>query len=648
MEAILRGQHFEGPDAPDYIKGAALIRSYVERLTTSPGVYRMLDRDGAVLYVGKARNLKNRVSSYARASGHNDRISRMIAQTASMMFITTKTDTEALLLEQNLIKQLKPRYNVLLRDDKAFPEILVREDHDFPQILRHRGAHKRKGRYFGPFASGGAVTRTLHHLERAFLLRTCSDSDFGTRSRPCLQYQIKRCSAPCVGKIAREDYLKSVGEAVAFMEGRSHEVQRRIAEEMSAAAEALNYEKAATLRDRLAALSTIQSNQNVNPGGVEAADVIAIANEGGVFAIQIFFIRSHQNWGNHAFFPKLGANDDFAAILEAFIGQFYARRIPPPLLIVSEMPQNHDLLEDMLGAKAGRSVSIMQPKRGEKYALMGEALRNAREAAARRLAAQSAQDELLAGLADRFGLAAPPQRIEIFDNSHIQGAHAVGAMVVAGPEGWIKSHYRKYNIKSEELTPGDDFAMMEEVLSRRFKRLIGEDGPDASGSQSQSNTGGHDAGGHDESTPDLVLIDGGKGQLSRAHLVMEHLGVDIPTIAIAKGEARDAGRELFHMKGRAPLALAKNDPVLHFIQRLRDEAHRFAIGTHRKRRSSAIGRNALDDVPGIGASRKRALLLHFGSARAVRDASVTDLCAVGGISKAMAENIYGYFHPDGA
>ncbi len=608
--------------------GWEVIKSYIPTLDHSPGVYRMLSLTEEVLYVGKARSLKKRVSNYAKPSGQGRRIENMIAQTARMMFITTQTETEALLLEQNLIKQLKPRYNILLRDDKSFPEILIRQDHDVPQIVRHRGARKAKGRYFGPFASGSAVNRTLHHLERAFMLRTCSDGDFKTRSRPCLQYQIKRCSAPCVGKIEITDYMQSVDEALAFMEGKAPDVQKRIASEMKAAASSMNYEKAATLRDRLAALTSIQGAQNINPDGVEEADIIALSNEGGINSIQIFFIRSHQNWGNHAYFPRADESDSTGAILEAFIAQFYDKRVPPKLLLLSDQPNNTSLLEEVLSDKLGRNVDIRVPQRGEKLMLVGEALRNARETGARKLSETKSQAALLEGLATAFSLDKIPDRIEVYDNSHIQGAHAVGAMIVAGREGFIKSQYRKYNIKSESITPGDDFAMMDEVLSRRFKRLAGEDARD--------------------NIPDLLLIDGGAEQLKRASNAMKEYGFDIPMIGVAKGVDRDAGREEFHRIGARPTALRKNDPVLHFVQRLRDESHRFAIGTHRAKRSAAITKNALDDIPGIGASRKRALLHHFGSAKAVKDARIEDLRATDGISNAMAETIYGYFHSDEA
>ena len=607
-------------------EGWQIIKDYVKTLDNSPGVYRMLSAKDDVLYVGKARALKKRVSSYAKPHGHNARIANMIAQTAKMMFITTQTETEALLLEQNLIKQLKPRYNILLRDDKSFPEILIRQDHEYPQILRHRGARKTKGKYFGPFASGTAVNRTLHHLERAFMLRTCSDSDFKTRSRPCLQYQIKRCSGPCVGKILPEDYARSAQEAIAFMEGRTQDVQKRIADEMKEAAAAMAYEKAAVLRDRLAALTSVQQAQNVNPENTDEADIIALAIEGGLPSIQIFFIRSHQNWGNHAYFPRADESDTPAEILEAFIAQFYDKRVPPKLLLVSDKPENDDLLQEALSAKLGKNVAITVPQRGEKLMLIGEAMRNAREAAARKLADSRSQAQLLTGLAERFALPATPERIEVYDNSHIQGAHAVGAMIVAGPEGFVKSHYRKYNIKSADITPGDDFAMMDEVLGRRFRRLSEEK----------------------ENIPDLILIDGGAEQLKRAARAMTNFGFEIPMIGVAKGTERDAGREEFYRIGARPMALSKNDPVLHFVQRLRDEAHRFAIGTHRKMRSAAITQNALDNIPGIGASRKRALLHHFGSAKAVREARIEDLRTVDGISNAMAEVIYGFFHIDGS
>ncbi len=617
--------------AKSALRGHEVIRGYLARLDSSPGVYRMLDASGAVLYVGKARQLRNRVASYARPTGHSARIGRMISATASMMFLTTRTETEALLLEQNLIKQLKPRYNVLLRDDKSFPSILVTTGHDFPQIKKHRGARKEKGKYFGPFASNAAVNRTLAQLERVFLLRNCSDADFEGRTRACLQYQIKRCSGPCVGHISKEAYGALVAEGLDFLGGKSSDIQQRLAAEMRAASDALEYERAGAIRDRLAAMAQVQVSQGINPAGVAQADVIALHQEGGQACVQVFFIRANQNWGNRAYYPRTGGSADAAEILEAFMVQFYDNKPPPPLILLSGGVERPDLLEEAFTAKAGRKVALLVPQRGEKKQLVENALRNAREALGRKLAETASQARLLAGLAEAFHLPAPPQRIEVFDNSHIQGAHAVGAMVVAGPEGWVKSAYRKFNIRGDDLTPGDDFGMMKEVLRRRFHRLVKED-PDRSRGL----------------WPDLLLIDGGAGQVSAVREVMQEMGVGgIAMVGVAKGVDRDAGKEEFHVSGQRPFSLPHRDPVLYFVQRLRDEAHRFAIGTHRARRSKAIGATPLDGVPGVGAARKRALLAHFGSAKAASRADLADLKAVEGISDKMAETIYSYFHENG-
>ena len=623
---------FEEEGAPkSALRGHDVIRGYLKQLDTSPGVYRMLDATGGVLYVGKARQLRNRVSSYARPTGHSARIGRMISATASMMFLTTRTETEALLLEQNLIKQLKPRYNVLLRDDKSFPSILVTTEHGFPQIKKHRGARKAKGKYFGPFASNAAVNRTLAQLERVFLLRNCSDADFEGRTRACLQYQIKRCSGPCVGHISGEDYGALVSEGLDFLGGKSSDIQQRLALEMRDASEKMEYEKAGAIRDRLAAMAQVQVSQGVNPAGVAQADVIALHQEGGQACVQVFFIRANQNWGNRAYYPRTGGSADAAEILEAFMVQFYDNKPPPPLILLSEEVERPDMLEEAFGAKANRKVALLTPQRGEKKELVENALRNAREALGRKLAESASQARLLEGLAKAFGLPAAPQRIEIYDNSHIQGAHAVGAMVVAGPEGWVKSSYRKFNIRGDNLTPGDDFGMMKEVLKRRFSRLVKED-PD------------RDKG----LWPDLLLIDGGAGQVSAVRGVMTEMGVEgISMVGVAKGVDRDAGKEEFHVSGKRPFALPYRDPVLYFVQRLRDEAHRFAIGTHRAKRSKAIGATPLDGVPGVGAARKRALLAHFGSAKAASRADLADLKAVEGISDKMAETIYSYFHENG-
>ncbi|MDP2739564.1 MAG: excinuclease ABC subunit UvrC [Pseudorhodobacter sp.] len=611
--------------------GHAVIQAYLKTLDGSPGVYRMLNVASEVLYVGKARNLRARVSNYARASGHSGRIARMIAETASMMFLTTRTETEALLLEQNLIKQLKPRFNVLLRDDKSFPEILINADHPFPQISKHRGKHSEKGRYFGPFASAGAVNRTLNHLQRVFLLRTCTDSFFESRSRPCLLYQIKRCAAPCVGKISAEDYAGLVNDAIRFLEGKSTMVQSNLAKAMAEASDALEFERAAALRDRIAALTQVQSSQGINPRGVAEADVIALHLEGGQACVQVFFIRANQNWGNRDFYPRTGAGAEETEIMEAFLAQFYDQKEPPRLILLSHPPANLDLVAQLLAERAGRKVTLGVPQRGEKAELVDNAARNARESLARKMAEGATQARLLAGLAAAFNLAAPPKRIEVYDNSHIMGTNAVGGMIVAGAEGFLKSQYRKFNIRGEGLTPGDDFGMMKEVLTRRFERLLKEDPERKSGAW-----------------PDLLLIDGGAGQVSAVAGIMEGLGVDdIAMIGVAKGVDRDAGKEEFHRIGARPFALRMNDPVLYFIQRLRDEAHRWAIGAHRAKRAKAVSATPLDDIPGVGARRKRALLAHFGSAKAVSRAGLSDLMAVPGISAAMAQVISDYLSNKG-
>ncbi len=611
--------------------GHALIQSYLRTLDSSPGVYRMLDAQGAVLYVGKARELKARVSNYARPSGHSARIARMIRETASMMFLTTRTETEALLLEQNLIKQLKPRYNVLLRDDKSFPNILVAKSHEFPQIKKHRGAKSEKGDYYGPFASAGAVNRTLNQLQRVFLLRNCTDSVFETRTRPCLLYQIKRCSAPCVGRISASDYGRLVGDAERFLQGKTTAIQAGLAAEMSLASEAMEYERAAALRDRIKALTAVQSVQAINPRRVPEADIVALHMEGGLACVQVFFIRGNQSWGNRDFYPRLGGAESPGEVMQAFLMQFYDDKPPPRMILLSHAPEDPELTAEVMSERAGRRVVIGVPQRGEKFELVTNALRNARESLARRMSESAAQVRLLEGIAGAFDLPAPPRRIEVYDNSHIQGTNAVGGMIVAGAEGFIKSQYRKFNIKGTEITPGDDFGMMKEVLTRRFTRLLKED-PDR----------------ESEAWPDLLLIDGGAGQVSAVDGILADLGVeDIPIIGVAKGVDRDHGKEEFHRPGRAPFALRMNDPVLYFVQRLRDEAHRWAIGTHRAKRAKSVMANPLDEIAGIGAARKRALLAHFGSAKAVSRAGLADLQAVEGISAAMAQKVYDHFNARG-
>ena len=614
------------------LTGHDLIADYVKRLDGSPGVYRMLDAQSRVLYVGKARNLKARVSNYARPSGHSGRIARMISETASMMFLTTRTETEALLLEQNLIKQLKPRYNVLLRDDKSFPNILVSRTHGFPQIKKHRGAKTEKGSYYGPFASAGAVNRTLNQLQRVFLLRNCTDSQFESRTRACLLYQIKRCSGPCVGLISAADYAASVADAERFLSGKSTALQESLKTEMQAASDAMEFEKAAALRDRIRALTAVQTVQGINPRTVTEADVVALHMEGGQACVQVFFIRAGQNWGNKDYYPRVGADIDAPEVLEAFLGQFYDEgREPPRLILLSHGLENEEWVADALSERAGRRVELAVPQRGEKAELIEGAARNAREALARRMSESATQTKLLEGVAEAFGLESAPRRIEVYDNSHIQGTDAVGAMIVAGPEGFLKSQYRKFNIKGTDLTPGDDFGMMKEVLSRRFARLMKED-PDREH--------GH--------WPDLLLIDGGAGQVSAVAEIMAEMGVeDVAMVGVAKGVDRDHGKEEFHRVGERPFALQRNDPVLYFIQRLRDEAHRFAIGTHRAKRAKSVAATPLDEVPGVGAGRKRALLQHFGSAKAVSRAGLADLKAVPGISDSLAETIYDFFHAKG-
>jgi len=689
----------EGGAATDAtgITGPAVIARYLKQLPGSPGVYRMLDAAGEVIYVGKARNLKARVSNYARLGGHTNRIARMIAATAAMEFVSVRTEAEALLLEANLIKRFRPRFNVLMRDDKSFPYILIARDHAAPQILKHRGARNRKGDYFGPFASAGAVNRTINMLQRAFLLRSCSDSVYDSRTRPCLLHQIKRCAAPCTGEISLEDYEKLVDEAVRFLRGESQSVREMYQRLMQEASDALEFERAAKYRNRLWALAHVTADQSINPEGIEEADIFAAYQEAGQTSIQVFFFRSGQNWGNRAYYPRADRSLAVEEVLDAFIAQFYDDKPVPRLILLSHDVPNRTVLADALSTKCDRRVEIRVPQRGTKSTLVEHAAANAREALGRKLAETSSQIRLLKALKERLGLPRVPRRIEVFDNSHISGTNAVGAMIVAGRDGLVKKEYRKFNIRSTSLTPGDDYAMMREVLSRRFKRLVitevealeesENDVAQAPGSSPQpvpdlaadilskragaahpsseagpqlnageGNTSDEDdddvdadAGLDDTSFPehpDLILIDGGAGQLAVACEVAAEMGLrDVAFIGVAKGPERDAGREHFHFPDRErPLMLEPRDPVLYFVQRLRDEAHRFAIGAHRAKRTKAISANPLDEIPGIGPTRKRALMAHFGSAKAVSRAGIEDLKAVSGISAEMAQKIYDFFH----
>ncbi|MEM8988715.1 MAG: excinuclease ABC subunit UvrC [Pseudomonadota bacterium] len=641
--------HSTGPNnqiladiARDGLGGTELIAAYVKTLPNKPGVYRMLDEEETPLYVGKARDLKKRVTSYTKLMGQSNRIARMITATKRMEFILTASETEALLLEANLIKQLRPKYNVLLRDDKSFPYILIATDHAAPQALKHRGARKRKGHYFGPFASAGAVNRTLNTLQKAFLLRSCSDSVYDARSRPCLLYQIKRCSAPCVDYVDEPAYGALVKDAVDFLQGRNSDIQASLSRDMEAAAEALDFERAAALRDRIKALTAVQQSQGINPQTLTDADVFAIHSEGGQSCVQVFFFRSGQNWGNHAYFPRHDKEETLEGILDAFLAQFYDGKPPPKLILTNVDVPNAALLSEALTLKAERTVVVTRPQRGEKRELTDQATVNAREALSRRLSESATQRKLLNGLAETLGLDAAPERIEVYDNSHIQGANAVGGMIVAGPEGFEKNQYRKFNIKDKDLSPGDDFGMMREVLNRRFSRLLKEDADGAA------------------AWPDLIVIDGGQGQLTAAEDVFRELGVENVALAsIAKpraynerGEARPdrtmgaVGERVFQ-PGKPVVTLQAKSPVLYFLQRLRDEAHRYAIGAHRAKRKKDIAKNPLDDIAGVGPARKRALLNHFGSAKAVSRAKPQDLAAVEGVSEAMAQKIYDFFHAEG-
>jgi len=616
------------PPQPRPQTGVDVIRAYVKTLAAGPGVYRMIGADGDVLYVGKARSLKKRVTSYTRLYGHDGRIARMITETASMVFVTTASETEALLLEANLIKKLRPRYNVLMRDDKSFPYILIGGDHAAPRLMKHRGAQGKKGAYFGPFASAGAVNRTLNALQRVFLLRTCSDSVYESRTRPCLLYQIKRCAAPCTGEISTADYDALVAEASGFLKGRGGRMRDELGGQMQAAAEALDFEQAAIFRDRISALSLIEAKQGLHSARLGDVDIFAAHQVGGQVCVQVFFIRSGQNMGNRPYFPRADRGFSTPEIIDAFLAQFYDGHPAPPTILLAEDVAGRALLEEALSLREGRKVRVQVPVRGEKRRIVKQVLANASEELGRRMAEHASQTKLLAGLAQALDLEAPPERIEVYDNSHIQGANAVGGMIVAGADGFAKSHYRKFNIKSEGLAPGDDTAMMRQVLTRRFKRLIKES---KDGAPPQ--------------WPDLLLIDGGKAQLGVVIKVLEDLGVSNVAVAgVAKGPDRDAGRERIFMPGKPPFRLAPRDPVLYFIQRLRDEAHRYAIGSHRVRRKKAIGFSRLDEVPGIGASRKRALLSHFGTARAVSRAAMADLQSVTGISAQTAKTVYDYFH----
>ena len=606
-------------------KGHETILEFVKTLPGMPGVYRMMNADGDVLYVGKAKSLKKRVIAYTQPEKHSIRIQRMIAATATMEFTTTHTEAEALLLEANLIKKLKPRYNILLRDDKSFPFILITGGHDYPQVTKHRGSKDRDGEYFGPFASGMAVNETLTVLQRAFQLRTCSDNIFALRTRPCLQYQIKRCTAPCVGRVTKEQYAAQVDLARQFLTGKSRSIQEKFVAEMQKASDATDFETAAFYRDRIRALTMIQQEQLVHIDGIESADFHVLAQDKGQSCVQVFFFRAGQNYGNRSYFPRHEKDESPEDILSAFVAQFYTNKPVPKEIVTNHVLAGQDVIEEALKMKAGYKVSILNPSRGAKKEIIDMAAKNAREALQRRMAVEASQAEVFERLADLFGLDAPPERIEVFDNSHISGSHAVGAMIVASQDGFMKNAYRKFNIKGP-VAPGDDYGMMKEVLTRRFQALL-KDG-EAQGQW-----------------PDLLLIDGGQGQLSAVQTVLTELGVQgVPVVSIAKGPDRNAGRERFFMEGREPVSLEQGDPVLYFMQRVRDEAHRFAITTHRARRSAAIGQNPLDAIAGIGGKRKKALLLHFGSAKGVAEAGVADLQKVAGISKAVAEKIYGFFH----
>jgi len=673
-DAPLAGETLQTAEAPQaagsLATGRTIIASHARLAPKGPGVYRMIDARGDVLYVGKAKSIRKRIISYARPTASDPRIERMVAATCALEFVSTATETEALLLEANLIKRLRPRFNVLLRDDKSFPYILITADHWAPQLIKYRGSRNRKGQYYGPFASVWAVSRTITALQRAFLLRSCSDSFFEGRTRPCLLHQIKRCAAPCTNEIEYAEYAELVREANSFLSGKSQAVKQELAAEMGKASAALDFERAAVYRDRLAALSAVQAHQGINPRGVEEADVFAIHPEGGFFCVQVFFFRTGQNWGNRAYFPKADRTLDPSDVLGAFLAQFYDDKPCPRLVMLSHEIEEQALLAQALSAKNDHKVEIIVPQRGEKKELIDHALANAREALGRKLADTSSQGRLLAALAECFSLPRVPRRIEVYDNSHIQGSNAVGGMIVAGPEGFVKNQYRKFNIRSEDLTPGDDFAMMREVLERRFKRLIAEapraapapapeDSQDAGPAPAaagppygEADTGATAPAGEADNSnpeaspwPDLVLIDGGRGQLGAAQGVLAGLGInDVPLVGIAKGPQRNAGRETFFIPGRDPFMLKPRDPVLYFVERLRDEAHRFAVGSHRGRRKRDIREAGLSEIPGIGPARKRALLQHFGTLKAIERASPADLATVPGINAESARKIYDFFH----
>ncbi len=661
-------------------QGAAAIRHHWQRLPMGPGVYRMLGPDGEVLYVGKAKSLKKRVASYTRATGHSSRIARMIAGTASMVFVSTATETEALLLEANFIKQMRPRFNVLMRDDKSFPYILVTGDHRAPQLTRHRGARNRKGDYFGPFASSMAVNRTLAALQRAFLLRSCSDSYFENRTRPCLLHQIKRCAGPCTNEVSQAEYDELVAETRGFLSGKSRLVRNRLAEDMVAAAETMEFERAARLRDRIAALSAIQGTQGINPKTVEEADVFAIVEEAGQYAVEVFFFRTYQNWGNRAYYPKADGSLGPGEVLGAFLAQFYLDKPPARLVLLSHAVEDCDILEAALSERAGYKIEIAVPQRGEKKDLVDHAAQNGREALSRKISETASQEKLLAALAGAFGVTRPVTRVEVYDNSHIMGTNAVGAMIVAGPAGFLKPHYRTFNMKDKVFTPGDDFGMMRDMLKRRFARLMREAPQDVPAPGQDSTTdlppeavdtldaeaASPDPPGEEDSEivalsgdapqwPDLILIDGGKGQVEAVRTTLAELGVPVmfgeggvphgvAVAGIAKGPDRNAGRETFFVVGREPFKLPDRDPALYFVQRLRDEAHRFAIGTHRARRKKEFTKSPLDEIGGIGPARKRALLHAFGTAKAIGRATLADLEKVPGVNAAMARRIYDHFH----